>query len=247
MASKRRTTRLTGALLQRYYPNWPTDFDHFAGKVHAHLREAHRVLDVGAGAGIIDALDWRAPGRRVIGIDLDPRVGTNPNLNSGVLADARHLPFPNDSFDHAVSVNVFEHIPDPAGALREVCRVLAPGGLFCIKTPNRDHYVGRIARLTPDAFHKWYNSLRGRSPEDTFPTTYRFNRFSDVRRIAEQAGFEVMDLDAFEGVPEYLLLSAFLFFPGLLYERWANARPARAGLRASLEVVLRKPGSLVEG
>lgn len=241
MASKRRTTRLTGALLRRYYPDRPTDFEHFAEKVREHLAGAGRVLDVGAGAGIIDALDWRAPGRRVIGIDLDPRVRSNPNLDSGLLADARALPFPDNTFDSAVSVNVFEHIPDPAAALREVSRVLVPGGLFCIKTPNRDHYVGRIARITPDSFHKWYNSLRGRNPEDTFPTTYRFNRFPDIRRVAEEAGFEVLDLDAFEGVPEYLLLSAVLFLPGLAYERWANARPGRAKWRANMEVILHKP------
>lgn len=228
-------------MVARYYPNTPTDFQHFAQKVRTALKGSERVLDLGAGAGIIDALDWRGEGRRVFGIDLDPRVGTHPHLDWAAIANAYAIPFPDGSFDAVVSVNVFEHIPDPPMALREIARVLRPGGRFYVKTPNRQHYVGRIADLTPTAFHEWYNSRRGRAREDTFPTTYRFNRFDDIERSAGEAGLQVVDLDGFEGVPEYLLLSAFLFIPGLLYERWANGKPKRKVWRACIEAVLQKP------
>lgn len=236
----RRTSRFVAPLLPKYYPGWPNDFEHFAVRARQSIKTAGRILDLGAGAGIIDALDWRAEGRRIVGIDLDPRVGRHPHLDGAALADARKLPFPDNSFDSAVSVNVLEHIPQPVEVLREVHRVLKPGGVFLVKTPNRDHYVGRMARLTPNWFHEWYNSLRGRNPEDTFPTNYQFNRFKDVRRVSLEAGFEKVEVDAFEGIPEYLLLSVFLFFPGLLYERWVNAKPERNRFRASIEAVLRK-------
>lgn len=233
--SKRRTTRWTKALLERYYADTPNDFEHFARQVRQSLGSAKRVLDLGAGAGIIDALDWRGTGRRVYGVDLDPRVGTHPHLDGGVLGDACRLPFPDACFDAVVSVNVLEHIPNPVDALREVHRVLAPGGVFWVKTPNRNHYIGRIARLTPTWFHEWYNSLRGRAPEDTFPTVYRFNCFADMEQVSKQAGFAEAHIDGFEGVPEYLLLSALLFYPGLFFERWVNASPRRNRYRASLE------------
>jgi hypothetical protein len=101
--------------------------------------------------------------------------------------------------------------------------------------------VARFANLTPTWFHNWYNGLRGRSSEDTFETIYRFNRFEEIDTLAAEAGFEVLSLDAFEGIPEYLLLSTFLFYPGLWFERWVNSKPSRNKWRANLEAVLRKP------
>ena len=241
MSAQRKTTRLTAAAIQRFYPATPTDLEHFSMKVLHALGEQDRVLEVGAGRGEVTDLDWRANGRRIIGIDLDPRVALHPYLDEAVRADVFSLPFPEATFDAAVSVFFMEHLADPLIALREIHRVLKPGGRYLAKTPNKDHYIGRIARMTPTGFHKWYNARRGRSPEDTFPTFYRFNRFEDVARISSEAGFEVQDLEGFEGVPEYLLLSLFLFLPGMIYERWSNRKPERKRWRASLEVVLKKP------
>ncbi len=243
MTSDRRTTPATARSLARYYPDTETDFQHFSRKTRALLPEEGRILDLGAGTGIISELEWRGPERRVYGFDLDPRVGSNCLVDRSVIGDGFHLSFENSSFDAAVSVNVFEHLADPLGVLSEVHRVLKPGGCFSIKTPNRDHYIGWVSRLTPTWFHQWYNQLRGRESEDTFSTYYRFNRFHDVRSIAERSGFELVELEGFEGVPEYLLLSALMFYPGLWYERWVNTKTERNRFRANLEIVLRKPST----
>jgi len=241
MAPTRKTTPRTARCLNRYYRGFPTDFEHFSTRIREILPTSGRILDLGAGAGIISTLDWRSAGRLVIGIDLDPRVDRNPLIDRGILAEGARLPFDNCSFDAAVCVNVFEHLEDPTTVLGEVHRILKPGACFAIKTPNRSHYIGWISRLTPTGFHRWYNRLRGRQSEDTFPTYYRFNRFAEVEKIVADSGFEVVDLDAFEGIPEYLLLSVVSFYPGLWYERWANSKPERNRFRANLEIVLRKP------
>jgi SAM-dependent methyltransferase len=241
VSSARKTTRLTAAAIRRFYPDTPTDLGHFSSMVHGALGEQSLVLEVGAGRGVVTGLDWRAEKRRIIGVDLDPRVSSHPFLDEAVRGDVFSLPFPGGTFDAAVSVFLMEHLADPLGALKEIYRVLKPGGIYLAKTPNKNHYVGWMARLTPDAFHKWYNARRGRSPEDTFSTFYRFNRFEDVVQISREAGFEVIGLEGFEGVPEYLLLSMLLFVPGLFYERWTNRKPERKRWRASLEVVLQKP------
>ncbi|MCA9439017.1 MAG: class I SAM-dependent methyltransferase [Candidatus Omnitrophica bacterium] len=239
----RRTTPFTSRCLRKYYPGTPTDYEHFSNKTNNSLPTRGRILDLGAGAGIIPTLDWRGPSRTVFGVDPDPRLGVNKLLDRAAVGDGTHLPFADSVFDSAVSVNVMEHLPAPDWLLKEALRVLKPGARLFVKTPNRNHYIGWIARLTPTGFHKWYNRLRGREAEDTFETHYRYNRFQDVERIARSAGFEVESLDAFEGIPEYLLLAAPLFFPGLWYERWVNARPGRNRYRANLEIVLRKPSN----
>jgi len=237
----RKTTKRTAELLDFYYSDFPTDFEHFVEISRGRLRGARRVLDLGAGTGTIDSLDWRAPDRRVIGIDPDPRIDGHPFLDDRVRGSGFNLPFRDESLDAVVSVNVMEHIKKPESILGEVHRVLKKGGVFLVKTPNRRHYVARFANLTPTWFHNWYNGLRGRSSEDTFETIYRFNRFEEIDTLAAEAGFEVLSLDAFEGIPEYLLLSTFLFYPGLWFERWVNSKPSRNKWRANLEAVLRKP------
>jgi ubiquinone/menaquinone biosynthesis C-methylase UbiE len=75
-----------------------------------------------------------------LGLDVDGRV-----------ADAERIPYPDDSFDLVVGHAVLHHIPDVPGALREVLRVLKPGGRFVVAgEPTRvgDWYARRLSRLT---------------------------------------------------------------------------------------------------
>ena len=52
-------------------------------------------------------------------------------------ASALCLPFADDTFDKVICSEVLEHIPEYHGALREIERVLKPGGLFCASVPRR--------------------------------------------------------------------------------------------------------------
>jgi SAM-dependent methyltransferase len=51
-------------------------------------------------------------------------------------ADALALPFPDGSFDHVIASEVLEHIPDDARAMREIARVLRPGGTAAVTVPR---------------------------------------------------------------------------------------------------------------
>lgn len=53
------------------------------------------------------------------------------------LYDGARFPYPDDYFQHTISVSVLEHVSDPALILSEAARVLAPGGTFYLAFPNR--------------------------------------------------------------------------------------------------------------
>lgn len=194
------------------------------------LRPSDEVLDLGAGAGHGPELSLRGLCRRVVGVDPDPRVLENPFLDEAVVSSA--LPFADSSFDLVVSYDVCEHLEDPARVFRDVARVLRPGGRFLLKTPNRHHYVALAARLTPLWFHRWFNRLRGRPADRTFPTFYRANTASALKRLGLQAGLELASLELIEGRPEYMRVTPLTYLAGWAYERVVNSTPRLQGFRA---------------
>lgn len=97
------------------------------------------IVDVGSGPGIY-ARDLALRGARVTAVD------SAPAMREGAIAEARAasvsidvsdgeanaLPFPDATFDAATLVQVIEYVPDAVGALREIARVLRPGGALLV-------------------------------------------------------------------------------------------------------------------
>jgi ubiquinone/menaquinone biosynthesis C-methylase UbiE len=99
-----------------------------------------QVLDLGAGTGAVtgQALDR---GTRVTAIDAAPAMigrlrREHPRAEAAVM-DAHHLDFPDASFDVVVASFVVHLLDDPDAAVREVRRVLVPGGLFALTAPGK--------------------------------------------------------------------------------------------------------------
>src|SRR6516225_1014337 len=101
------------------------------------LREGERVLDIGSGPGLL-AYDMATSvnrNGRVCGIDISEDMLTMSRKRCAEQpwtefqrAAATNLPYPNDSFDAAVSTQVYEYVVDIPAALAELYRVVRPGG-----------------------------------------------------------------------------------------------------------------------
>jgi SAM-dependent methyltransferase len=226
-----------------FYPSYRDNWDDeiLRENILDRIYESSCVLDLGAGAGIVEQMNFKGIASRVCGIDPDERVLTNPCLDEGKVAFGEGVPYPDESFDLIFADNVLEHIPEPAKVFAEIFRLLRPGGIFLGKTPNKWHYMPLIARLTPHRFHKWVNKWRGREGVDVFPTKYQANTDRDIRKLALSAGLKVNQIQHIEGRPEYLRMSVITYIPGLLYERFVNSLSFLARFRVLLVIELQRP------
>lgn len=96
-----------------------------------------RILEIGVGEGHVMArVRERFPGVPLVGVDL-PDEGLRDEWRNQDLAcmfgDATTLPFPDDSFDLVLAIEVLEHVPSPDAALRELGRVCS--GTFVASVP----------------------------------------------------------------------------------------------------------------
>jgi ubiquinone/menaquinone biosynthesis C-methylase UbiE len=209
--------------------------------IRKYLVPGQKVLDAGCGRYMRFCKDL-SDAAAVVGIDLETTLETdNRSMPFGVRGDVSRLPFPNGHFDMVISRSVIEHLEDPPQVFREFSRVLRPGGKVVIITPNKYDYVSVIASLTPYWVHRSLVSKIFEVPEDdVFPTLYRANTMSAVRKAFTSAGLVQKELGTINHYPAYLMFSPTLFRLGILYERLTSLDIFR-GLRGSIVCVFEKP------
>ena len=102
---------------------------------HVEAGSTSVVLDVATGPGGVAAALRRATGARIVGLDLTPEMlqkaasrFRNARDVSLVQGSGSRLPFPDASFDAVSFTYLLRYVPDPAGTLAEMTRVLRPGG-----------------------------------------------------------------------------------------------------------------------
>ena len=154
--------------------------------------EGKRILDVGCGVGaFVRRLGEFSPS--VYGVDIDEervREGASqvPNL---ALSVGEYLPFADDTFDVILLHEVLEHVTDDLATMREVRRVLAPGGKAVVFCPNRLYpfethgvFVGKRYIFGNMPLVNWLpNPLRDRLVPHARAYTY-----NQLKRIYRKAG-----------------------------------------------------------
>ena len=156
-----------------------------------------RLLEVGCGSGatleFMNELGWQAEG-----VDFDPaaveqarRRGLTVHL--GTLAEQK---LPENTFDAVVARHFIEHVPDPIDILRECRRLLKPGGLLVLITPNARSWGHRL----------YLANWRGLEP----PRHLRIFTRSSLAATSRRAGFSPGDCRSFVRASTILLESRML-------------------------------------
>jgi SAM-dependent methyltransferase len=152
------------------------------------------LLDAGAGFGR-HAFEAARLGARVVALDYasDEVTGTRSTFAAMAMAgeihesrcagvlrgDATSLPFPNATFDKAVTSEVLEHIPNDAAVLGELFRVLKPGGVLAATVPTS--WPERVCWRLSDDYHA-PNAVGGH---------VRIYSSTELRAKLRAAGFQV--------------------------------------------------------
>jgi SAM-dependent methyltransferase len=244
--TKQEVDALLGQGLLQSPEEWSARNRELAGSLNrllgAHLyMQTGRALDVGCMDGSLT--DGYGSGLGLEWYGIDPDLKQTRRSDEGALLShgfAHQLDFPDAHFDGIAFANVYEHIPPSLreSSLREFFRVLAPGGVVVGQVPNPYFPIESHSRLPflgylPRSMQRWYWQLT--------PTGWDFDNahfFSvtvwNLRKIAAQCGFEIVDIRSFNYSPAAIPASV----------RWIVPLHARLGwFPWAWQFVLRKPSA----
>lgn len=225
------------------------------GEAMGERLAAADVLNLGCSTGLIDS--HLAPSVRTItGVDIDePGLEAARKLNLGpsvtfLKADAMELPFAEGSFDVVICSQVYEHVPDADRMMREIFRVLRPGGACYFAATNRwslieQHYKLPFLSWLPIPLANAYVRILGRS--DAYYERHlgvaALRRLAASFRVDDWTGRILADPDRFAagymfpgGVARtgarMVHRFAYRLFPGFIWLLWKEPPAAGAVPRA---------------
>jgi SAM-dependent methyltransferase len=134
----------------------------------------------------------RQLGYRMIGIDLSPEATAIARSRDRELpllvADTRRTPIRDHALDAVISLGVVEHEESgPIPALRELHRVLKPGGILVLDVP----YNSLVRRLVVNPLHRWVTHRRRRANWRLGFSEYRFSG-GEIRGFLRESAFEIL-------------------------------------------------------
>lgn len=144
--------------------------------------EGRDIVMLDAGCGHTTVLnDQYKKCKQVIGVDND-RISLNKNsyVDRKLFSDLANIPLSDGTVDLIVSNWVFEHVSNPDDVVRDLDRVLRPGGYIVFITPNADGWYAALAQVIPEYLHGIIvRILYGRGKDDTYEVHYKMNTKED--------------------------------------------------------------------
>ena len=127
---------------------------------------------------------------RLVGVDPSDNIQSNPYVSERSQCFLEDYTTEN-RFDLATMRMVVEHVAKPERFVTSLAQLIKPGGAAVIYTVDRWAPVTLVSHFTPFWFHVAVKKLLwSTGEEDTFPTVYKMNTRSELRRLMESAGFE---------------------------------------------------------
>ncbi len=148
-----------------------------------------RLLDVSCGEGTI-VREARARGVRAVGFDLSLQATQRASREAAgavLVANGEQMPFADASFEYVTNVGSLEHFLDMAQGVREMARVLVPGGTAAILVPN-----------TFSILQNSYEALRKGHAVDDGQPLQRYGARKDWERLLEANGLRVKWVGKYE-------------------------------------------------
>lgn len=213
--------------------------------LNEHCEAGYSWLDLGCGHRLLPP--WRheqekeltEKSKLVVGIDYEfLSLTKHKTIKNKVRGDITKLPFQDEAFDLITSNMVFEHLDNPELQLKEISRVLKKGGKLIFHTPNTLGYGTIMARITPEAIKaKLIFILEGRKAEDVFPTYFRINSPSRIRKLAKSSGFQILKIKMICSSAQFIVLPPLVFLELLWIKllMTKNMKPFRTNIIAILK------------
>lgn len=204
--------------------DWNKQLDHTA-ITHAIVdwfaadpRMKGRVLDVGCGRGGGRAYaGLYGMQAQLDGADPSDEIQHHPHLTRRFQAPIDKAGLEDGYYDVVIAIWVVEHVDDPLAFLREVHRVLKPGGRFYALTPNSRHPFAWCSRLV-QAINSNLAAAKIKRINH-YPAYYRLNSWGEITRHAEKAGFARAEYSPMPGLQWRELVPAPLRFLATAYDK----------------------------
>lgn len=164
----------------------------------AHLKDGERVLDVACGTGVVTrmAAERVGPKGKVTGLDLNPGMlevaclATSGGLSiEWIEADAASMPLEDGAFDIAFCQMGLQFVPNKLAALREMHRVLAPGGRVLVSLPGPKP---RLFGIMTDAIAHHF----GQEGSTFIDLVFSLHNAGELRDLFENSGFRDVQIHA---------------------------------------------------
>lgn len=148
-------------------------------------KSSGKILEVGVGDGrMVKLLQKNGVQASFYSLDITRNVKNAPG--QGIIADARYLPFNDNSFDLVYSLGVVEHFPETFRAIREQARIVRKGGKVLLTVPRLSlHSISRWIYYFRSGCHKLgsYEIVKGRNM-----------RIAETRYYFHEAGLRILEL-----------------------------------------------------